>query len=184
MVRSVQNASASEEREKSKKIGPLRQLFPFLLPYRLLMMMAFLALTVTASLSLILPLALRRVIDGFSLEETSHMDQYFGAAIGIAGLLAIGTGLRYYFVTRLGERVVADIRVAVYDKMISMSPQFFERVMTGEVLSRITTDTTLILSVIGSSVSIALRNVLIFVGGMALMLFTSLKLTSLYHTAY
>jgi len=141
--------------------------------------LAVLALVVTASLSLLLPLAVRRVIDGFSVEDASHLDQYFGAAIGIAGLLAVGTGLRYYFVTRLGERVVADIRVAVYDKMIGMSPQFFERIMTGEVLSRITTDTTLILSVIGSSVSIALRNVLIFLGGMILMLFTSLKLTSL-----
>ncbi|KAB7615328.1 ATP-binding cassette domain-containing protein [Amylibacter sp. SFDW26] len=179
MVKNIQNLAAPEEREKSKKIGPLRQLAPYLMPYRLLMGLAVLALVTTASLSLILPLAVRRVIDGFSAEEASHMDKYFGAAIGIAGLLAIGTGLRYYFVTRLGERVVADIRVAVYDKMIGMSPQFFERVMTGEVLSRITTDTTLILSVIGSSVSIALRNVLIFLGGMILMLLTSLKLTSL-----
>ena len=79
--------------------------------------------------------------------------------------MAVGTALRYYFVTRLGERVVADIRVAVFDRMISMSPAFFERIMTGEVLSRITTDTTVILSVIGSSVSVALRNVLILLGG-------------------
>ncbi len=179
MRRSSPSANDIEDREKSKKIGPLRELAPFLLPYRLLMGLAVLALMITASLSLILPLAVRRVIDGFSAEEASHMDQYFGAAIAIAGLLAIATGLRYYFVTRLGERVVADIRVAVYNKMIGMSPQFFERVMTGEVLSRITTDTTLILSVIGSSVSIALRNILIFLGGMVLMLFTSLKLTSL-----
>ena len=73
-------------------------------------------------------------------------------------LLAVGTGLRYYLVTRLGERVVADIRKAVFDRMIGMSPAFYERLMTGEVLSRITTDTTLILSVLGSSVSVALRN--------------------------
>ncbi len=178
VARNTQNP-ADAEREKSKNISGLRALMPFIYPYRLLAFMAVCALVITASLSLILPLAVRRVIDGFSAEEASHMDQYFGAAIGIVGLLAIGTGLRYYFVTRLGERVVADIRVAVYDKMIGMSPQFFERVMTGEVLSRITTDTTLILSVIGSSVSIALRNVLIFLGGMVLMLFTSLKLTSL-----
>ena len=81
--------------------------------------------------------------------------------------------------TRLGERVVADIRKAVFDRVIGMSPAFYENIMTGEVLSRITTDTTLILSVVGSSVSVALRNVLIFLGGLILMLITSAKLTSL-----
>ena len=97
----------------------------------------------------------------------------------IAGALALGTGMRYYLVTRLGERVVADIRKAVFDRMIRMSPAFYENIMTGEVLSRITTDTTLILSVIGSSISVALRNALIMVGGLILMLFTSAKLTGL-----
>ena len=99
--------------------------------------------------------------------------------MGIAALLALGTGLRYALVTRLGERVVADLRKAVFDRGIGMSPQFYETVMTGEVLSRITTDTTLIQSVLGSSASIALRNILIFVGGLILMLLTSAKLTGL-----
>jgi len=179
MRRSGNAVNNLEEREKSKTVGPLRGLAPFLQPYRLLMILAGLALITTSGLSLILPLAVRRVVDGFSADQAAQMDQYFGAAIGIAALLAIGTGCRYYFVTRLGERVVTDIRISIYNKMIGMSPQFFERVMTGEVLSRITTDTTLILSVIGSSVSIALRNILIFIGGMALMLLTSVKLTSL-----
>ena len=179
MRRSSPSVNDLEDREKSKTVGPLRGLAPFLKPYKLLMTLALLALITTSSLSLILPLAVRRVVDGFSADQASQLDQYFGAAIGIAALLAIGTGFRYYFITRLGERVVADIRVSIYNKMIGMSPQFFERVMTGEVLSRITTDTTLILSVIGSSVSIALRNVLIFFGGMVLMLLTSVKLTSL-----
>ncbi|KAG1715355.1 ABC transporter B family member 25 [Nymphon striatum] len=107
------------------------------------------------------------------------LDRYFAAALGIAALLAVGTALRYMLVTRLGERVVTDIRKAVFDRVIGMSPSFYEKIMTGEVLSRITTDTTLILSVIGSSISIALRNLLIFVGGMVLMLFTSAKLTGL-----
>ena len=167
------------DREKSKTVGPIRGLFPFLKPYRLLVVLAGIALTLTAGLSLVLPLAVRRVIDSFSSGVNGLLDQYFAAAIGVAGLLAIGTGLRYYLVTRLGERVVADIREAVYDRMIGMSPAFFERIMTGEVLSRITTDTTLILSVIGSSVSVALRNLLIFVGGLAFMLGTSLKLAAL-----
>jgi ATP-binding cassette subfamily B protein len=179
MRRSGNSANDVEEREKSKKVGSLRGLLPFLKPYRTLMLLAVLSLIVTASLSLILPLAVRRVVDGFAVDQASQLDQYFGAAIGIAALLAIGTGCRYYFVTRLGERVIADIRISIYNKMIGMSPQFFERVMTGEVLSRITTDTTLILSVISSSVSIALRNLLIFLGGMVLMLLTSVKLTSL-----
>lgn len=173
------NSDNLPEREKSKNVGPLAGLAPFLLPYRIWIVASLLSLVVTATMSLMLPLAVRRVVDGFSSGSLALMDQYFGAAVAIAGALAVGTGFRYYFVTRLGDRVVSDIRMAVYNKMIGMSPAFFDKVMTGEVLSRITTDTTLIQSVIGSSVSVALRNVLIFFGGMTLMLFTSLKLTGL-----
>lgn len=169
----------NEEREKSKKIGSLAALWPFILPYRLLMLAALFALSATACVSLILPMAVRRVVDNFNTSDGALLDLYFSAALGIAGLLAIGTALRYALVTRLGERVVADIRKAVFGRVIGLSPSFFERVMTGEVLSRITTDTTLILSVLGSSISIALRNVLLFFGGMILMLFTSAKLTGM-----
>lgn len=179
MVRRSPEAADSQDREKSKRVSALAELWPFLKPYRLLAFGAILALITTATVSLVLPLAVRRVVDNFSVKDTAILDQYFMAALGIAGLLAIGTGLRYMLVTRLGERVVADIRVAVFDRVIGMSPAFFERVMTGEVLSRITTDTTLILSVIGSSISIALRNLLIFLGGLVLMLFTSAKLTGM-----
>ena len=169
----------NEEREKSKKIGSLAALWPFILPYRLLMLAALFALSATACVSLILPMAVRRVVDNFNTSDGALLDLYFSAALGIAGLLAIGTALRYALVTRLGERVVADIRKAVFGRVIGLSPSFFDRVMTGEVLSRITTDTTLILSVLGSSISIALRNVLLFFGGMILMLFTSAKLTGM-----
>ncbi|MEM6886891.1 MAG: ABC transporter transmembrane domain-containing protein [Pseudomonadota bacterium] len=174
-----QGPGQTEDREKSKRIRALSALLPFLLPYRGLMAAAFAALVTTAAVSLTLPLAVRRVVDNFQTDNAQLLDQYFAAALGIALLLALGTGLRYALVTRLGERVVADIRKAVFDRVIGMSPAFYEKVMTGEVLSRITTDTTLILSVIGSSVSIALRNILIFVGGLILMLFTSAKLTGL-----
>ena len=167
------------DRSKSKKISALKELWPFLKPYKLIILIAFLALTITAAVSLILPLAVRRVVDTFSSGNTLILDQYFLAAIGIAGLLSVGTALRYALVTMLGERVVTDIRKAVFGRVIHLSPQFFEKIMTGEVLSRITTDTTVILSVIGSSVSVALRNVFILIGGMILMLLTSLKLTSL-----
>ena len=171
--------SIEADRPTSRKVGVLVALWPFVRPYLGLMIAAILALTLTAMVSLILPMAVRRVVDGFGTEEAALLDQYFGAAVLIAALLAVGTGLRYYLVTRLGERVVANIRKAVFNRTIGMSPAFFERIMTGEVLSRITTDTTLLLSVIGSSASIALRNLLILVGGLALMLLTSPKLTGL-----
>ncbi|OYX41928.1 MAG: ABC transporter [Rhodobacterales bacterium 32-67-9] len=168
----------NEDRAASKRVGALAGLAPFIAPYRGLVILTGLALTLTASISLILPLAVRRVIDGFSA-GAELLDSYFAGAMAIAALLALGTGARYYLVTRLGERVVADIRKAVFDRVIGMSPAFYERLMTGEVVSRITTDTTLILSVIGSSVSVALRNVLILIGGILLMLLTSAKLTGL-----
>ncbi|NKX43954.1 ABC transporter transmembrane domain-containing protein [Roseicyclus persicicus] len=168
---------ATEERAKSKRIGSLRALGPFLAPYTGMVAAAVAALVLTAIVSLTLPLAVRRVVDGFETESTELLDQYFLAALAIAGLLAVGTGLRYYLVTRLGERVIADIRTAVFDRMIGMSPAFYEKIMTGEVLSRITTDTTLLLSVISSSVSVALRNLLILIGGLGLMMVTSPKLT-------
>ena len=170
---------ADTERAASKKVSALRELWPFLRPYKLMMALAGFALVLTAMVSLILPLAVRQVVDNFDIGQAEILRGYFVAAIGIAALLALGTAMRYYLVTRLGERVVADIRKAVFDRMIGMSPAFYEKIMTGEVLSRITTDTTLILSVIGSSVSVALRNVLILFGGIGLMLWTSVKMTGL-----
>ena len=170
---------SGETRATSRKMVALRGLVPFIRPYRGMALLAGMALIVTASVSLVLPLAVRRVIDNFSVGKAALLDSYFGAALGIALILAIGTGVRYYFVTRLGERVVADIRRALFDRVIGMSPAYFEGIMTGEVLSRITTDTTLILSVIGSSVSVALRNVLMLFGGLALLMLTSGKLSLL-----
>ena len=168
-----------EDRPKSKEVGALRGLLPFIAPYRVMAAMAALALILTASVSLILPLAVRQVVDGFGVRNAAELDRYFGAALAIAAILAIGTGVRYYFVSRLGERVVADIRRALFDRVIGMSPAYFEATLTGEVLSRITTDTTLILSVIGSSVSVALRNVLMLFGGLSLLALTSTKLAGL-----
>ncbi|MQQ07736.1 ATP-binding cassette domain-containing protein [Epibacterium sp. SM1979] len=179
MARRQAAPGAQDEREGSKKIGVLRALWPFMKPYSLLILGALAALVLTAGVSLTLPLAVRRVVDNFRFSEAALLNHYFLAALGIAALLAVGTGLRYTLVTRLGERVVADIRKAVFDRVIGMSPAFFENILTGEVLSRITTDTTLIQSVLGSSASIALRNLLIFMGGLVLMLLTSAKLTLL-----
>jgi ATP-binding cassette, subfamily B, bacterial len=173
----MSDSSAVEDRPTSKRMGALRGLLPFLWPYRGMAGLALLALLLTAGISLILPLAVRRVVDGFNSAQVELLDKYFGAALVIVALLSLGTGARYYLVTRLGERVVADIRRSLFDRVLGMSPAFFERIMTGEILSRITTDTTLILSVIGSSVSVALRNLLILIGGMVMLLLTSAKLT-------
>ncbi|GGL66382.1 ABC transporter transmembrane domain-containing protein [Wenxinia marina] len=170
---------AVEDRAASRRIGALAALWPFLRPYVGWLSLALVALVSTAMISLVMPIAVRRVVDNFGQAPEQLLDSYFLAAIGIVALLAVGTALRYYLVTRLGERVVADIRKSVFDRMIGMSPAFYERIMTGEVLSRITTDTTLILSVIGSSVSVALRNVLILFGGIALMVWTSAKMALL-----
>lgn len=166
------------DRPTTKRIGALSALFPFLRPYTALLTMALLALVVTASISLVLPVAVRRVVDGFD-SGSALLNEYFSAALIIVALLAFGTGARYYLITRLGERVVSDIRKAVFDRVISLSPAFYEKVMTGEIISRITTDTTLIQSVIGSSISVALRNLMILIGGMAMLILTSTKLSGL-----
>ncbi len=168
-----------EDRPRSRKVNSLKGLLPFIRPYRGLAFLALMALVLTAAVSLILPIAVRRVVDGFETDDAALLDQYFAAALGIAALLAVGTGLRYYLVTRLGERVVADIRKSLFDRVLALSPAFFERILTGEVLSRLTTDTTLILSVLGSSVSVALRNVLILLGGLVLLFLTSAKLAGM-----
>ena len=175
----MSQTTRSKERQPSKQLGALSGLFPFLIPYKGLIAASCLALIVTAGLSLVLPLAVRRVIDTFENGNESILDLYFAAILVVAALLAAGTAIRYALVTKLGERVVTDIRETIFKRVLKMSPQFYETIMTGEVISRITTDTTLILSVIGSSISVALRNILIFIGGLGLMLFTSVKLTSL-----
>lgn len=128
------NAQDTDLRQKSKDMKALRGLVPFMFPYFGLLIAASVALVATASVSLVLPIAVRRVIDNFNSSVDGLLDQYFSAAIGLAALLALGTALRYYLVTILGERVVTDIRKAVFDRVIGLSPNFYERVQTGEVL--------------------------------------------------
>ncbi|WBU63326.1 ABC transporter transmembrane domain-containing protein [Paracoccus aerodenitrificans] len=169
---------AAIDRPSSRRVGALSALWPFIQPYRGMALAALLALICTATISLILPLAVRRVVDGFDV-GSMLLDEYFGAALLIVTALAVGTGLRYYLVTRLGERIVADIRKAVFARVLGLSPSFYERVVTGEILSRITTDTTVIQSVIGSSVSVALRNMLLMIGGLVMLFMTSVKLSAL-----
>ena len=172
-------AHAEADREKSRNVGVLRSLAPFFRPYAGLAALALFVLVFTAAVSLALPLAASRVVDGFAQDDFSRLNTYFLGAIGLAALFAAGTALRFWIVSRLGERVVTDIRKAVFDRMMGISPAFFERLLTGEVLSRITTDTTLLLTVVSSSASWFLRNVLVLFGGLALMLWTTPKLTGL-----
>ena len=171
------DADDTKDRPRSRSVGSLRRLGPLLAPYRAVAWGALAMLLTTTVLNLVLPIVAGRVVDGFRAERIELMDYYFLSALGVAGALAVATAARYYLVTRLGERVVADVRRIVYDRVIAMSPAFYERLMTGEVLSRLNADTTLLLSVISSSVSVALRNSLLLMGGLALMFWTSPKLT-------
>jgi len=138
---------------------------------------AVVALVVAAGATLAIGQALRRVIDqGFRADNAAFLDQYFIALFGVVVALAIATFGRFYLVSWLGERVVARVRSAVYDRVIGLSPAYFEITKTGEILSRLTTDTTLIQSVVGSTASVALRNVLLLIGGTIMLFVTSPKL--------
>ncbi|MBS0279002.1 MAG: ABC transporter, partial [Proteobacteria bacterium] len=166
----------AQGRAKSRSLRSLRALLPFLRPFRFRIAAAIGALLVSSGATLVLPAALRSLIDrGFSADQISQISHYFLLFIAAAGVLGIATAVRFYFVTWLGERVIADLRKAVFDNVIGLSPVFFEVTRTGEVLSRLTADTTLIQTVVGSSVSVAARNVVMFVGGLILMCVTSLK---------
>jgi ATP-binding cassette subfamily B protein len=167
-------------RAKSRSLRPLRQLVPFLRPYRLAIAVASVALVCSSTASLLIPPALGRLVqNGFSQALAQHIDEYFLPLIGIALALAVATAIRFYFVTWLGERVIADIRKAVFDHVIGLTPAFFEVTRTGEVLSRLTADTTLIQTVVGSSASVAARNLVMLSGALVLLFVTSVKLTLL-----
>lgn len=174
-------------REKARSAKPLRRLIPFVLRYPGLLTGFVIFLAAASTLTLLLPAAFRLVVDcGFGGAANADLctnfalgDQlagYFGAGIVVALLLGAASALRYYFISRLGERVVADLRRAVYDHLLGLSPGYYANVRTGEVLSRLTTDTTLIQTVVGSSVSVALRTTATTLGALALMILVSWKL--------
>ncbi len=176
-------AAIADARSKSS-LATLKQLLPFLLPYRKQFIVAGLALLVAAAATLAIPYAFKQMIDlGFGGNTGSksivHVDLAFLALFGVASVLALATAARFYMVSWLGERVTADIRSAVYTHMVGQSPQFFETTQSGEVLSRLTTDTTLIQTVVGTSISLALRNTLLFVGGLIMLFVTSPRLSSI-----
>ena len=158
----------------SPRIGPLFALFPFVRPYAVRWALAFMALVTSAGATLALPVTFKYLIDrGFAAGDRSHIDRYFLALFVVSLVLAGATALRFYLVSWLGERVTADLRRAVYDHVLEMSPQFFETTQTGEVLSRLTTDTTLIQTVVGTSLSMGLRNFFLLTGGVTMLAVTS-----------
>ncbi len=172
----------SRELQKGS-IATLRELSRFLQPYRRQFVLAGIALIVAAGATLAIPYAFRQMIDlGFGangMHNASHINAYFIALFGVACVLGVATAARFYMVSWLGERVTADIRSAVYAHVVTQSPQFFETTQSGEVLSRLTTDTTLIQTLIGTSISMALRNMLLFAGGLVMLFITSIKLSSI-----
>jgi len=170
-------------REEKSSIATLKGLLPFLAPYRKQFMLAGVALVIAAAATLAIPYAFRHMIDaGFGsggMQAAGHIDVYFLALFAVACVLALATAARFYMVSWLGERVTADLRSAVYRHVVVQSPQFFETTQTGEVLSRLTTDTTLIQTLVGTSISLALRNTLLFAGGLVMLFVTSARLSSI-----
>ena len=171
-----------------RSLAPLTGLWPFLRPYRARIALAFVLLCLGSATILLVPLAFRDLIDfgfgkpaqpGGGLLGTLSLNGHFIALFGLAGVWALAVAARYYTVSWIGERATADLRSAVYARVLAQSPQFFETLQTGEVLSRLAGDTTLIQTVVGSSISMGLRSLFQFVGGMIMLAVTSLHLFSL-----
>lgn len=161
-------------------LRPLAKLWPFIRVYRLRLLLAVAVLLVAAGASLGLPVAVRLVIDeGFSPGSAQGIDRYFMALFALAAVLALFSAARFYLVSWLGERVVADIRNVVYRHVITLSPTFFEVTRSGEVLSRLTTDTTLVQSIAGVNLSITLRSAVTLSGGLVMLAVTNARLTGI-----
>jgi ATP-binding cassette subfamily B protein len=165
---------------RKAKLKPLMALLPYIGRYRGRALAACGALLLAALATLAVPIAVRRMVDfGFSREGASLIDSYFSVMIAVAGVLAFASAMRFYLVTTLGERIVADLRGEVFAHLTSLSSAFFDETKTGEIVSRLTADTTQIKAAVGSSVSVALRNLVLFVGASAMMVVTSPRLSAI-----
>jgi len=175
----VPPAATAASPERRINLRPLASLLPYIVRYRGRALAALGALVVAALTTLIVPIAIRRMIDfGFTAKGVALIDSYFLVMIGVAAVLATASALRYYLVTTLGERVVADLRGDVFAHVTSLSSSFFDEARTGEVVSRLTADTTQIKAAAGTSISIALRNFVLFVGATAMMVVSSPRLSA------
>jgi ATP-binding cassette subfamily B protein len=167
-----------KRRGKSRDIRPLRRLTPYVLLHKGDAIGAALFLLLSTAATLSLTGAARLVTDyGFASASQAAINRYFLIAVAVAVTLAVATALRFYFVTKLGARVVADLRTALYRHVLTLDPAFFLATRTGEVLSRVTTDVAIVENLVGSAASVALRNLLMIIGAIVLLLFTSPKLT-------
>lgn len=174
-----EDSNAKDDKGRAS-LGSLRPLIPFAAVYRGRILAAFLSLLVASGATLVVPVAMRRVIDhGFSAQGAEVINTYFAGLIGVVAVLAISSGARYYTVVTLGERVVADLRSAVFRRLTILDPAFFDRSQSGEIISRLTADATQVKSVFGVSISILLRNAFLFVGAVTMMVITSPKLSIL-----
>ena len=170
----------SENEIQSNKLKALKTLLPFIKPYKQQLFFAGVSLVLAAAATLVIPLCFRTIIDqGFSEASQAQINRTFINLFGAAVVLAFASSLRYYLVSWLGERITCDIRKKVYSHIISQSPEFFETQQSGEILSRINNDTTIIQILLGTSISMAVRNVFLLLGGMAMMFITSIQLSLL-----
>ena len=161
-------------------LGALKPLVPYGLAYKGRIAAALAALMVASGATLVVPIAVRRVVDfGFSDQGRAYIGAYFALLIVVVGVLAVASAFRYYLVITLGERVVADLRSAVFRHLTSLDPAFFDQTKSGEIVSRLTADTTQVKAAFGVTISIALRNVFLFLGAVTLMIITSPKLSAL-----
>ena len=171
---------AAAEKKRRANLRPLGRLMPYLARQKPRVVGALLFLALAAITTLSLPLAVRRVIDhGFTSADTAFIDTYFMMLVVLAGILAIASAGRYYFVITLGERVVADLRKDVFSHVVRLSPGFYDRTQSGEIVSRLTADTTQVKSAVGATASLALRNAILFIGAVAMMAVTSPSLSSI-----
>ena len=174
------SASTSTSKSAAAPLGALKPLLPYGWRYRGRVAAALAALTAASAATLTIPIAVRRLIDhGFTIEGAGLVNNYFSAMIAVVLVLAVASATRYYFVTTIGERVVADLRRDLFAHLAGLDAAFFDRARTGELVSRLTADTTQLKAAFGSSASIALRNLFMFAGAMALMVWTSAKLSAL-----
>jgi ATP-binding cassette, subfamily B, bacterial len=170
----------AEQRDNSRDLRPLKRLLPFLLKYKAKAVAALVALAVASGATLIVPVAVRRVLDhGFNGNDATLVNQYFGVMLAVVAVLAIASSTRFYFVTWIGERVVADVRDALFRHLTTLTPAFYEQQRTGEVVSRLTTDANQIKSAFSSTASVALRNAVMLVGALAMMIYTSPRMSGL-----
>ena len=168
--------SANADRPRARNLNPLRALLPFIKPYRGMLCAALAALLVASVAMLALPVALRELIDHVvSARDAGILNRYLIGFLAASVIFGVFAALRFYLVTWLGERVVADLRTAVYRRVVRMDPLFYETTRVGEVLSRLTTDTTLVQAISGVNLSIILRSSLSLIGGLVMIGLTSAK---------